>query len=267
LAETQTPNYKWVKPDIGGDASTWGNVLNATTDAIDSTVYANQQAGVPIGAVTMFAGATPPSNWLICDGSSLATTGTYAGLFAAIGYAYGGSGANFNLPNLLGAFPLGAGAGSQINVALGAIGGEANHVLSVTEMAAHAHNISDPTHAHGAYQNAHSHGIVTGGHSHSVSMNDHTHGYSQWNSSGGIAVGISGTSYFQQNIAANTGGASNLSGSTNAVGNLGGNTDTQQPGVGIYAAGTGISVASAGGSAGHNTVPPYVALNFIIRFA
>ena len=58
MAETQTPNFKWTKPDIGGDSSTWGNVLNTTIDAVDSVVCANQQAGLPIGSVAMFAG--PP---------------------------------------------------------------------------------------------------------------------------------------------------------------------------------------------------------------
>ena len=50
MAETQTPNYKWIKPDIGGDSTVWGNVLNTTIDAIDSTVWANKQAGLPVGS-------------------------------------------------------------------------------------------------------------------------------------------------------------------------------------------------------------------------
>ena len=35
MAETKTPNFGWTKPDIGGDSRNWGNVLNATIDAID----------------------------------------------------------------------------------------------------------------------------------------------------------------------------------------------------------------------------------------
>ena len=56
MAETKLRTIKWVKPDIGGDASNWGNVLNATIDAIDCVVWTNQQAGVPIGSIIMFAG-------------------------------------------------------------------------------------------------------------------------------------------------------------------------------------------------------------------
>ena len=73
MAETQTPNFKWTKPDIGGDFSTWGNVLNTTFDAIDSVAYANQQSGVPIGSIIMFGGpqSKEPSGWVLCSGRSL----------------------------------------------------------------------------------------------------------------------------------------------------------------------------------------------------
>ena len=40
---------------------------------------------------------TVPDDYLECDGSSV-TTAAYPDLFAAIGYEYGGSGANFNSP-------------------------------------------------------------------------------------------------------------------------------------------------------------------------
>jgi hypothetical protein len=34
---TPIANYGWMKPTIGGDATTWGNELNANLDGIDST--------------------------------------------------------------------------------------------------------------------------------------------------------------------------------------------------------------------------------------
>ena len=222
----------------------------------------------------MFAGRTtaPPNNWLICDGRTLDygyATPAYQGLFNVIGRAFNTAltGTQFALPNLVQNFPIGAGAGSQINVGVGAVGGEANHVLSAAELASHAHGVSDPTHAHGAYQNAHSHGIATGGHSHGINDPGHAHagvvnvvGVPGWNSQGPASPLIAQTS----TSAAGTGI------SIQAAGNLGGNTDTQQPG-------------NLGGStayshqrdrhwqywlchAAHNNVPPYVALNFIIRF-
>lgn len=62
----------------------------------------------PTGAVYMYGGVTPPSGWLICDGSAVART-TYADLFGVIGTLYGsGDGSStFNLPDLRGRVPVG----------------------------------------------------------------------------------------------------------------------------------------------------------------
>ena len=137
---TATAHYGWQMPDPGGSANTWGNTLNATTQAIDAQVFTNAQGAAPIGSVTMFAGATPPANWLLCQGQSLATTGTYAALFAIIGYAFGGSGANFNLPNLRSKFPLGANPGSN---PIGQTGGAYSYTIAVGNLPSHAHPIID----------------------------------------------------------------------------------------------------------------------------
>ena len=60
----------------------------------------------PAGAVIMFAGASAPSGWLLCNGQAVSRT-TYATLFSAIGTAYGvGDGSTtFNVPNLETKFP------------------------------------------------------------------------------------------------------------------------------------------------------------------
>jgi len=66
-----------------------------------------QQLLVPVGAVMSFARNTAPAGWLICDGASLSRTvsnNAYQPLHTAIGYAFGGSGDNFNLPDLRGEF-------------------------------------------------------------------------------------------------------------------------------------------------------------------
>ena len=258
MAETQSPNYKWIKPDIGGDASTWGNVLNQTIDAVDSVVWANQQAGLPIGSVSMFAGATAPPNWLICDGASLPTTGgTYDGLFAAIGYAHGGSGANFNLPNLASKFPLGANPSNPVGQAAGSY----TYTLDVSNLPAHAHPIADVAHNHGVNDPTHAHSVADPTHTHGASQDPHSHG--------GVMTQAQG--YFS--LAAQPPYITS------------GRTDTQQPavhisaagtGIGIYGAATGISLnasgsglsttQNAGGGAAMNIVPSYVALNFIIRY-
>jgi microcystin-dependent protein len=62
------------------------------------------------GMVQMYAGATAPSGWLICDGAAINRI-TYSALFDAIGTAWGvGDGSTtFNIPDLRGAAPAGVG--------------------------------------------------------------------------------------------------------------------------------------------------------------
>ena len=112
-----------VAADIGA-----GQVTTAKLDA------PTQQALAPTGALMPFAGAAAPAGWLLCDGSSYTTAGQ-AALFAVIAYTYGGSGANFNVPNMVNSVPVGSGG----SFARGATGGEINHTLTVAEMPSHTH--------------------------------------------------------------------------------------------------------------------------------
>lgn len=41
-ADTITSNYGWVKPEVGGSSTTWGNKINAGLDNIDAAVKARQ---------------------------------------------------------------------------------------------------------------------------------------------------------------------------------------------------------------------------------
>lgn len=95
----------------------------------------------PVGTVTMFAGSSAPTGWLLCNGAAVSRT-TYATLFDAIGTTYGsGDGSTtFNLPNLQGRVPLGASS----SYALGSTGGAttaatSDHTLTADEIPAHTH--------------------------------------------------------------------------------------------------------------------------------
>lgn len=80
------------------------------------------------GTITIFGGDTPPTNWLLCDGSAISRT-TYASLFAAIGTKYGsGDGSTtFNLPNFKGKVPAGLDVTQAEFNALGKTGGTKTH--------------------------------------------------------------------------------------------------------------------------------------------
>jgi microcystin-dependent protein len=252
VADTLTPNYSWVKPEVAASAATWGAKQNGVFDQIDAQVFANQQAGVPIGSGALWFTATPPANWLICNGASLDTT-TYAKLFAVFGYSYGGSGANFLLPNFVNAFPMGAGT-------LAATGGEATHVLTAAEMPAHPHPIVDVTHAHTAQQNPHSHNASQGAHSHNASQDAHSHG--------GVTVPGAVNSLGQAGYNTQTGRTDTQQPAVHIdVQQPPVFIDTQQPAVSVNASGTGLSTTqSAGGGAAHNNLPPFLAINFIVRY-
>ena len=74
--------------------------------------------GLPAGMVITFAGTTCPDGFFDSDGSSKSKT-TYPLLHAAIGYTYGGSGDNFNIPDYRGMFLRGTGTHGTLQMANG----------------------------------------------------------------------------------------------------------------------------------------------------
>jgi microcystin-dependent protein len=82
---------------------------------------------------------TAPKGWLIMDGSSLLVA-NYPNLFALIGYTYGGSGANFSLPNTKGKVLVGRDSADASFDTLGETGGAKTHTLIIAEMPTHHHN-------------------------------------------------------------------------------------------------------------------------------
>jgi microcystin-dependent protein len=80
-------------------------------DQIQQIAYSPASGGLSAGDIVETGAQSCPVGTLVMDGTSYPTA-TYPDLFAAIGYTYGGSGANFNVPNGQGVFLRGA--GSQI---------------------------------------------------------------------------------------------------------------------------------------------------------
>ena len=82
-----------------------GTVTLNATDVTTALGYIPYNAtnpanyGPPVGSIIQFAGLTAPTGYLACPiTTTLVSTTTYSSLFAAIGYAWGGSGGSFGLP-------------------------------------------------------------------------------------------------------------------------------------------------------------------------
>jgi microcystin-dependent protein len=107
---------------------------------------------VPTGTFADFGGPTPPTGWLVRDGSVISQT-TYAALYAAIGTTWntGGEGAgNFRLPNSTRRVSVGSGGSGTATLgnSVGNVGGEETHTLSTAELATHGHSASQAAHNH-----------------------------------------------------------------------------------------------------------------------
>lgn len=109
---------------------------------------------VPAGSVIPYAGTSTPSGWLFCFGQTVSVA-TYTDLHTAIGYTYGGTSANFTIPDCRGRAAAGRDdmggvaanrltlAGSGIpGTTLGASGGTQTHVLTTAQLATHNHSHS-----------------------------------------------------------------------------------------------------------------------------
>ena len=151
--------------------SSWDRVLKQSKDA------------VPTGAIFTFPVATPPTGYLICDGSAISRT-TYSDLFAIIGVIYGnGDGSTtFNLPDYRGKFLRGLndGSGNDPDAATrqdrgDGTAGDNVGTLQNGEMASHQHQIDPPSSTSNS-SGIHTHTTIsnntttnfTGNHSHST---------------------------------------------------------------------------------------------------
>ena len=188
-------------------------------------------AVVPIATVQMYAGATAPSGWLLCDGAQVSRL-TYKALFDIVGTTYGvGDGSTtFNIPDTRGRFALSKAASGTGNT-LASTGGAIDHTHSI---GSHSHTISSG-----------------GGHTHTVS--GHTHGVSITTSA---ASGSSGTG-----TGFPSGGTTPDMDHTHSVS---GNTDSASPGTDSQGSHDhGGSTGSASGTSGTGN-PPYIVFNSII---
>jgi microcystin-dependent protein len=127
--------------DVSRNVTIGGN-LTATSFYATGNYYLNNYVLIPAGTIIQSASITQPDGWFDCDGRSLLVS-QYQYLFAAISYTYGGSVANFNIPDMRGRVAIGQGTGAGLTTrTIGVKNGEENHTLTVTEIPAHTHSLT-----------------------------------------------------------------------------------------------------------------------------
>lgn len=223
----------------------------------DGQIWQTATGATP-GDLKPSAAAAAPAGWLLCDGALYPRSGATAALFTVIGTTYGaGDGSStFAVPDLRGRAPIGAGQGAGLaNRLLGATGGEEAHTLANGEM---------PSHAHGGATGAATSGVDSPDHAHAISDPTHVHGgpsgYGIVGSVSGVAKGVfnpsGGTGLIQGNGAFTTG--STAAAATGITGTQGANAR--------HAHGVPpLGIAADGGGGGHNNMPPFTAVNWLIK--
>ena len=140
----ELPENKIVNIQSNSQTDTYScDYVNNKFENIDVTTGGVSGDTLPIGSMIPYGKATPPTNWLVCDGSAVSRT-TYAELFEVIGTSYGaGDGSTtFNLPNKKGKVSVGLNTSDSDFNAIGKTGGEKTHTLTINEMPSHSHGQS-----------------------------------------------------------------------------------------------------------------------------
>jgi microcystin-dependent protein len=193
--------------------------------------------GPPVGSVVAWLTATPPSGYLLCDGTAVSRA-TYDDLFDVIGttFGVGDNSTTFNLPNLRGRFPVGLDSAQAEFDALGETGGAKTVALDVTMMPSHTH-VQD---AHTHVQDSHNHTQVA--HSHTVPVG---------------ATDDTAAPFDRADAGTNASGA-NASTATGTA------TATNQAATAVNQSATATNQATGGGLA-HANLPPYLVVNYVIK--
>jgi microcystin-dependent protein len=217
------------------------------------------------GEIKMWSGSVLPNlskygKWVWADGS-IYSAAIYPEAAASIdgawktahGVADPGAG-NFRAPDLRGVSPSGMDSmpgGSRVNrttravaIVIAGRGGEEYHTITIGEVPAHAHGVTDPTHGHGITDPTHGHGISDPGHFHNIF-------------SGNMA---NGTVY--PNIAPQGGNFNNAPTDPKVTGVT---VVAGATGVTVVGGATGVSIQNNGGGSAHENLPPTIFVPWIVR--
>jgi len=201
----------------------------------------------------MWPVAAAPNGYLLLDGRKVASA-QYPGLAAIFGQTAG----EVTLPNYQGVFPLGASSGHP----LAQRGGAETVALAAAQMPSHYHSGTTPDHVHYTTSPDHLHSVgslYTGNHSHAVGTSASGLSANVQGQAGGVGV-----SRYDHTHGGGTDTAGNIG--------VGGSTGASDRGLGAWSGGANVglgfntsgAVVTANGAT-HENMPPFVAVNFIIR--
>lgn len=218
----------------------------------------------PIGGIVpdTSSSVSPPDGYLFCNGQAVSRS-TYAALFAIVSTTYGvGNGSTtFNLPNLVGTFPIVAGGIIPANSS----GGQTTHSHTV------------PSHTHPVPQHLHGMPADYFGHVHSQSHShiepSHAHGAAGISEPAAVVPGSGSLlATGSPTKAANITHAHYMGGASGAYGPVGGvASSVNTGGMSGGSSATNYVGTTSGGSGALNTdtqshVPLHVQQNFMIKF-
>lgn len=231
---------------------------------------------LPAGIIMPFAGTatSAPTGWLFCNGASVATA-DYADLYLAVGYKYGGSGANFILPDLRGRVIAGVDAmggttaanrlgtaGLGVAAGLGSVGGSETHTLGTAQLPNHTHTATS-----GSTNISHQHSGTVANHQHGIGDDGtHQHAFNSYTASAPSYTGAVGYfaeprgQYQETNVMSYSGNHSH-GGATQ------GSSPTLLTSLADPVHNHTITInSSGGGGLAHPNVQPTFVLNYIIKY-
>ncbi len=200
---------------------------------INGNLLVKNNALLPVGTIIQYAGNAAPGGWLLCQGQNVLRT-EYTELFDVIGSAYGSTdSSHFNIPDFRGRVAIGQNSPSNN---LADRGGSATQTLSVSQLPAHSHNAS------------------------SSSEGSHLHNYKDAyfaERRGDEQPKVYGTG-------ANTDDDNNLVWRT--ANNTASSTASDIPTSSAGSHSHNITVESTGGTSSFSIMPPYLVINYLIRY-
>jgi microcystin-dependent protein len=125
--------------------TTAGTITSSGNITVNAPAQFVGNGTVPLGGIIMWSGTVPPTGWALCNGQTTAggyRTPDLKGRFI-VGYDPGPPANDYTQPGNLSRT---TGSPAYVN---GSTGGAAQVALSVAQMPAHSHGVTDPGHTHG----------------------------------------------------------------------------------------------------------------------